>query len=94
MLPAFITLTQEISCERECLNKIVTLAGKRSFVPNFDGPEILGPKNFPMLDGGGLFHTFCNFWFWTQKWKIYIDIFYRVSCNIKHITAIWNLYFQ
>ena len=51
-------------------------------------------KNFPMLDGGGLFHTFCNFWSWTQKWKIYIDIFYRVSCNIKHITAIWNLYFQ
>ena len=35
------------------VNKIVTLAGKRSFVPNFDGPEILGPKNFPMLDGGG-----------------------------------------
>ena len=34
-------------------NKIVTLVGKRSFVPNFDGPEILGPKNFPMLDGGG-----------------------------------------
>ena len=24
----------------------------------------------------------------TQKWKIYSDIFYGVSCNIKHITAI------
>ena len=46
-----------------------------------------------MLDGGGggLFH---NVWSWTQKWKIYIDIFYGVSCNIKHITAIWNLYLQ
>ena len=30
---------------------------------------------------GGPFH---NFWSWTQKWKIYIDIFYGVSCNIKH----------
>ena len=38
--------------------------------------------------------TFNNFWSWTQKWKIYIDIFYGISCNIKHITAIWNLYFQ
>ena len=35
--------------------------------------------------GRGPFH---NFWSWTAKWKIYIDIFYGVSCNIKHITAI------
>ena len=42
-------------------NKIVTLAGKRSFVPNFDGPEILGPKNFPMLDGGGYSTPFATF---------------------------------
>ena len=40
---------------------------------------------------GGLFH---NFWSWTEEWNIYIDIFYGVSCNIKHITAIWNLHFQ
>ena len=50
-------------------------------------------KNFPMLVSrvGG---TFNNFWSWTQKWKIYIDIFYGVSSNIKHITAISNVYFQ
>ena len=40
---------------------------------------------------GGPFH---NFWSWTEKWNIYIDIFYGVSCNIKHITAISNLHFQ
>ena len=28
------------------------------------------------------------------KCKIYIDIFYRVSCNIKHITSISDLHFQ
>ena len=37
---------------------------------------------------------FHNFSSWTQKWKIYIDIFYGVSYNIKHITAISNLHFQ
>ena len=47
-------------------------------------------KNFPILQGG-IFHNFSS---WTQKWKIYIDIFYRVCCNIKHITAISNLYLQ
>ena len=47
-------------------------------------------KIFPIPRGG----TFHNFSSWTQKWKIYIDIFYGVSCNIKHITAISNLYFQ
>ena len=41
--------------------------------------------------GGGIFH---KFWSWTQKWKLYIDIFHGVSCNIMHITAIWNVYFQ
>ena len=46
-------------------------------------------KIFPIFGG-----TFNNFSPWTQKWKIYIDIFYGVSCNIKHITAISNLYFQ
>ena len=46
-------------------------------------------KFFPIL--GGPFH---NFWSWTQKWKIYIDIFYGLSCNIKCITAISNLHFQ
>ena len=51
--------------------------------------------NFPMLDGGGVYSTpFATFDSELRKWKIYIDIFYRVSCNIKHITAIWNLYFQ
>ena len=49
-------------------------------------------KNFPMLVFGGVHST--TFESWTQKWKIYIDIFYGVSCNIKHVTAIWNLYFQ
>ena len=41
--------------------------------------------------GGGIFHNFSS---WIQIWKIYIDIFYRVSCNIKHITSISNLYLQ
>ena len=41
--------------------------------------------------GGGPFH---NLWSWTEKWQIYIDIFYEVSCNIKHITAISNVHFQ
>ena len=40
---------------------------------------------------GGPFQNFSS---WTQKWKIYIDIFYGVSYNIKHITAISNLDFQ
>ena len=40
---------------------------------------------------GGPFH---NFWSWTQKWKIYIDIFYGVSYNIKCITAISSLHFS
>ena len=39
---------------------------------------------------GGPFQNFSS---WTQKWKIYIDIFYGISYNIKHITAISNLYF-
>ena len=48
---------------------------------------------------GGLFHNFwgvhsTDFWSWIEKWNIYIDIFYEVSCNIKHITAISNLHFQ
>ena len=46
-------------------------------------------KNFPIW--GGIFHNCSS---WTQKWKIYIDIFYRVCCNINHITAISNLYLQ
>ena len=41
--------------------------------------------------GGPPFHNFSS---WTQKWKIYIDIFYEVSCNIKYITAISNLHLQ
>ena len=32
-----------------------------------------------------IFHTF---WSWTQEWKIYIDIFYGVSCNINHIQLV------
>ena len=40
---------------------------------------------------GGPFH---NFWSWTQKWKIYIDIFYGASLYIKCITAISNLHLQ
>ena len=43
----------------------------------------------PML--GSTFHNFSSH---TYNWKIYIDIFYGVSCNIMHITAISNLYFQ
>ena len=46
-------------------------------------------KMFPIL--GCPFHNFSS---WTQKWKTYIDIFYGVSWNIKHITAISNLHFQ
>ena len=42
----------------------------------------------------GVGFSFNNFSSWTQKWKIYIDIFYGVSYNINHITAISNLYFQ
>ena len=60
----------------------------------FDPKLRIEVNKFSYVGWGGLFHTFCNFWSWTQKWKIYIDIFYRVSYNIKHITAIWNLYFQ
>ena len=37
---------------------------------------------------------FYNFWSWTEKWEIYIDVFYGVSYNIKCITAISNLHFQ
>ena len=51
------------------------------------------PK-FPPDTQPGQGYILHNFWSWTQKWKIYNDIFYGVSCNIKHITAIWNLYFQ
>ena len=40
---------------------------------------------------GGPFH---KFWSWTEKWKIYIDIFYGDSCNIKCITAISKLHFH
>ena len=39
---------------------------------------------------GGV-HIFHNLWSWTEKWKIYTDIFYGVSCNIKYITPISNL---
>ena len=39
----------------------------------------------------GPFH---NFGSWTQKWKIYIDIFYGVSCNVRCNTAISNVHFQ
>ena len=46
-------------------------------------------KNFPKW---GVHCT--TFPSWTQKWKIYIDIFYGVSCNIKHITAFSNLHSQ
>ena len=46
-------------------------------------------KIFPIL--GGPFHNFLP---WTQKWKFCIDIFYGVSCNIKHIADISNLHFQ
>ena len=35
-----------------------------------------------------------KFWCWTQKCKFCIDIFYGVSCNIMHITAISNLHLQ
>ena len=35
----------------------------------------------------GAFH---NFWSLTEKWKIYIDIFYAVSCNIKFQICIFN----
>ena len=44
---------------------------------------------------GGIFHNFfTTFDPEHRNEKIYIDIFYGVSCNIKHITAISNLYFQ
>ena len=46
-------------------------------------------KIFPIL--GDPFHNFSS---WIEKWKIYIDIFYWVSCNIKHITTISNLHFS
>ena len=48
-------------------------------------------KNLKIFPMEGPFHNFSS---WTQKWKIYIDIFYGVSYNIKHITAISNLHFQ
>ena len=35
-----------------------------------------------------------TFWCSTQKCKFCIDIFYGVSCNMKHITAISNLHLQ
>ena len=53
-------------------------------------PEVRNEvKNFSKM--GGPLHNFSS---WTQKWKIYIDIFYGVSCNIKHITAFSNLHSQ
>ena len=42
--------------------------------------------------GGG--QSSFNFWCWTQKCKLCIDIFYGISCNIKHITAILNLHLE
>ena len=46
-------------------------------------------KTFQTWEG-----PFNNFSSWTQKWKIYIDILYGDSYNIKHITTISNLHFQ
>ena len=54
-------------------------------------PTIFHYSPVRSLIQGGPFHNFSS---WTQKWKIYIDIFYGVSYNIKHITAISNLHFQ
>ena len=58
-------------------------------------PQLLilnSEMNLKFFQSGGV--PFHNFWPWTQKWKFCIDIFYGVSFNIKHITAISNLYFQ
>ena len=49
------------------------------------------PRFPPDVRTGGPLH---NLWSWTQIWKLCIDIFYGVSCNIKCITAISNLHFQ
>ena len=51
----------------------------------------LGEILVSQIEGG---QSSFNFWSWTQKCKFCIDIFYGVSCNIKHITAILNLHLQ
>ena len=64
------------------------------YIPQLFDPELRNEvKNFSNLRGVEGFHS-TTFSSWTQKWKIYIDIFYGVSCNINHITTISNLYFQ
>ena len=52
-------------------------------------PQKWTQKIFPILEA-----PVHNFWSWTEKFKIYLDIFYGISCNIKCITAISHLHFH
>ena len=68
------------------ISKISTRCPWGVHSPTFDPEHRNEFNNFSNLWG----NQFSNFWSWTEKCKIYIDIFYWVSCNIKHITAISN----
>ena len=75
------------SFESTCKSRIYKIS-TRSIQTSFMGfPTIL----FQFCMQGPFHH---NFWCWTQKCKFSIDIFYGISYNIKHITAISNLHLQ